>query len=99
MPPYWILRRPDLAGFVRSFTLSTTNNCRDLEEHISLEIVEVDQAFKSAVNALHLTKEEENSWLRELSDSRYCNPDLILALLLLVLLKVERLGLDLDVGY
>lgn len=59
----------------------------------------VDPALKTAVRAWNLFKEEENDWLRKLSDTRECHHDSVLALLLPALLNVERVVLDLETGH
>lgn len=63
------------------------------------EILEVDQVFKTAVNALRLSEEEESYWLRRLGQTQGCHPDLILALLLPALLKVKGVFLAMNVGF
>lgn len=62
------------------------------EEH-SPKTFAVDQAFKTAIKALSLSEEEEKTWLRKISHTHKCRTDLILALLLPTLLKVEELSL------
>ncbi|MCJ1426541.1 hypothetical protein MMC29_004444, partial [Sticta canariensis] len=78
-----VLRRPDLARLVRSLTLQLLP-----ESSEGFELVGVDQVFKTAVKALSLSKEEKNHWLRRLG---FGCKDVNLALLLLALLKVEKL--------
>lgn len=68
------------------------------EEHLSPENINIDQAFKTAVHALYLSKGEEINWLRQLSDVHHCHADLILALLLPALAKVEKLVLYVKIG-
>ncbi|MCJ1267795.1 hypothetical protein MMC22_007681 [Lobaria immixta] len=70
----------------------------ELEEHVRPELFTVDQAFKTAANALSLSKEVERNWLRQLSDTHKCHDDLILMLLCSALPKVEKLVLDLKIG-
>ena len=104
-----LIRRPDLAGLVRHFTYDVrfseehkskeSHNLKDFAEPVSPTTpVNVDQAFKTVVNALSSSKEEANSWLRELSLTHKCHHDALLALLLSVLLKVEKLVLNLEVS-
>lgn len=66
----------------------------DESEEVSAKIAKVDQALKTAVEAWGLPEEEESLWLRHLSHTHINHPDLILALLLPALLKVETLVLD-----
>lgn len=104
-----LIRRPDLAGFVREFALhvqwpvprnpSEESEPKYPKEHIRTKTFKVDQAFKTAVNAWSLSTEEENNWLRQLSDARKCHHDVILPLLLPALLKLEILVLRLIIGY
>ncbi|MCJ1467002.1 hypothetical protein MMC07_005624 [Pseudocyphellaria aurata] len=94
-----LLQRPDLAGLVRNFTLNVEPPRRraeplDLEELERREPVEVDQALRTAVHALSLYREEEELWLRRLSDPCRCYPELVLALLLSALLKLKVLRLN-----
>lgn len=104
-----LIQRSDLAGFVRQFTLHVRPPkiqaafyhpySEELEEHIGSETVEVDQAFRIAVNALALSVEDDTDLLRRLSQISEFHHDLILALLLPALLKVEKLVLDLEPCY
>ena len=64
------------------------------EEEVSAKIAKVDQGLKTAVEAWGLPEEEESLWLRHLSHTHIDHPDLILALLLPALLKVETLVRD-----
>lgn len=66
------------------------------EEFVYPENVKVDQALKNAVKALGLPKQEGKDWLRRLGHNHECHPHMVLALLLSVLLNVEKLVLDLD---
>lgn len=104
-----LLQRPDLARLVRCFTLNvvpprmraeSSPESEDSEHRNELEEVEVlpkavkvDQALRTAVHALSLYKEEEKTWLRRLSDTCRCYPELVLALLLPALLNLEELDL------
>ena len=96
-----LIRRPDLAGLVRHFTLHVarphrSNNgyslCEELEESH-------DQDFAAVTNALSLSDEEKIKCLGQVSHNHKSYHDLILALLLPALLKVERLELNLKIGY
>lgn len=71
----------------------------DSEERISPKIFEVDQAFTTAINALSFSKEEENYLLRRLSQTHRCHHSLIIPLLLPTLLKVEKVVLDVNIGF
>ena len=69
------------------------------KKHANLEIAKIakiDQALKTAVKASSMSKREENNWLRLLSQTYTCHHDVILALLLPALFKLETLVLDLD---
>lgn len=68
------------------------------EVSLSLRIAKIDQTFKTAIKTLSLSEEEENNWLRQLSNTYTCNHDLILALLLPALFKLEKLVLNLKDG-
>ena len=59
--------------------------------------IDPDPAVKTAINAWSLSTEEANDWLSKLSHTYKCHHDAILALLLPVLLKVEKVVLDLEV--
>lgn len=65
----------------------------------AMKLAEVDQAFVMAVKASSLSQEEETKWLRQLSNKRLCNDDMILTLLLPALLKVKTLVLDVKIGF
>ena len=67
------------------------------ETHVNLKTVKVDRAFKTAVKASSLSKEEGNNWLRILSNTHKRHHGLVLALLLPALLKLQKLILDLQV--
>lgn len=59
----------------------------------------LDQAWKAAVNASSVSEEDKNNWLRGLRQTcSCCYHDLILALLLPMLLRVERVMLDMNVS-
>ena len=101
-----LLGRPDLARLVRCFEwrdeslqFEGMEQSEESEERVSSHTVEVDQTFKTAVTALGLPKKEEENWLRQLSHSRKCHPEVILALLLPALLGVEKLVLDLESSF
>ncbi|MCJ1461645.1 hypothetical protein MMC07_000242 [Pseudocyphellaria aurata] len=63
---------------------------------VSSEAVEVDLAFKTAINALSVSKVEADIWLREIDDRGGCHPEVILAFLLPALPNVERLVLSFE---
>ena len=95
-----LIRRQDLAGLVRYFTLhdalASMTEVEYWEERksigdVSPEMVEVDQAFT-------LSKEEKIKWLGQCSHTHRSYHDLILALLLPALLKVEKLVMDFKTG-
>lgn len=113
-----LIRRPDLAGLVRSFDYyedgihsfqcdgcevcegSGDSECSEgpgeFEESggsVRSKTVEVDEVFKAAVNALSLPEMEGKEWLRQLGHTNKGHIDLILALLLPALPKVEELYL------
>ncbi|MCJ1467715.1 hypothetical protein MMC07_006340 [Pseudocyphellaria aurata] len=106
-----MIQRPDLARLVRSFTvhvipvddddasLSLYSRSRIPDEpyEVGSEKVRVgNRVFETAVSALELSREEENAWMQRLrlkNRKRYA--DLMIALLLPALLKVEKLILDL----
>ena len=97
-----LIRRPDLAGLVRHFTLLVALASRieadyyyweehEFEGNVSPKMLEVDQAFT-------LSKEEKIDCLGRFSHTHKAYHDLILALLLPALLKVEKLVVDLKIG-
>lgn len=113
-----LIRRTDLAGFVRHFTFhdegrecmwakeSEDGNFsedleqhEDFEEHVSPKFIEVNQAFKTAVDALSLSKEEEKKWLRGRGHPHRYHYDMVLALLFPALLKLEKLVLNMKVVF
>ena len=107
-----LIRRPDFAGLVRHFMLHVFgpswsvvdqpedfNEPAGLESHVSPELVKVDQVFATAANASSLSIEEKIKCLRQFSPTHKSYYDLILALLLPALLKVEKLVLDLDIEW
>ncbi|MCJ1265879.1 hypothetical protein MMC22_005761 [Lobaria immixta] len=107
-----LIRRPDLAGLVRHFTLHVLgpswrvvdqpeefNEPAALEGRVSPELFKVDQAFATAATASILSIEEKINCLGQFSPTHKSYYDLILALLLPALLKVEKLVLDLDIEW
>ena len=99
-----LIRRPDLAGLVRHFHLSGPRPSRRMEEYspepedpVSPEPVQVDQTFATADNASSLSTEEKINCLEQFSPTHKSHYDLILALLLPALLKVETLVLDVSI--
>lgn len=91
-----LLQRPDLARFVRSFSMHAKYPLVAFGFEPKEFDVHVDQALKIAVKALSLSEDEENSWIGELSPACFCSPDPLLALLLPALPRVQRLDLDFD---
>lgn len=70
-----------------------------LEEYVTPKMVNlVDRAWNTAATT-GLSEEEVNNRLRQLSQTHRCHHDLILALLLPSLLKVEKIVLDLKFGF
>lgn len=103
-----LIGRPDLARLVRYFTLHHVQpldlrmKAEVLEEsgeYLRPKAVQVDQAFKTAVSAMSLSKEEENNWLRKLSSTHEYHYDLILSLLFPALLEIKELVLDLKAWF
>lgn len=105
-----LIRKPDLARHVRNFTLQTVKSKLVLSQssasgdaHHSEESDaitkpgKVDPAFKAAVRAWNLFKEEENDWLTALSEPRECHHGSFLALLLPALPKLEKLVISLGI--
>ena len=96
-----LIRRPDLAGLVRHFTLHVTRfprlsveDSNEYEEHGGFR----DQAFATVVNASSLSVREKIDCLGQFSYSHKSYYDLILTLLLPALLKVQKLVLDLKIA-
>ena len=100
-----LIRRPDLAGHVRHFTLRVLGpeheesfNLPAGPEHLaSPELVKVGRVFATPANASSLSKEEKINSLGQFSPTHRSHYDLILALLLPALLKVEKLVLHVDI--
>lgn len=104
-----LIRKLDLAALVRTFTFCSQrpDEFEDFydsegprepersEEQILPNFVEVDQAFKTVVEASSSSNQEEIEWLRKLSHPHEGDHDLILALLLPTLLNVRQVALDL----
>ena len=95
-----IIRKPDLASLVRSFTLhvaqppsSRVKYTEELEEPDASH----DQIIVSAMNASSLSSEEKVKCLGHFSHTHRCHYDLVRALLLPALLKVEKLVLDVKI--
>ena len=104
-----LIQRPDLAGLVRHFTLQTAEPSEEKaecsgepaepEDRVSPELVKVDRPVVTAANASSLSTEEKISGLGQFRPTHVSYYDLILALLLPALLKVEKMVLDLDPWY
>ncbi|MCJ1266998.1 hypothetical protein MMC22_006883 [Lobaria immixta] len=92
-----LIRRPDLAGLVRHFTVRITRTHPleaeywEAETHVRPNLVNLDQAFK-------FSQEEKINCLGQFSRTHQSHHDFILALLLPALLKVENLVIDVDNG-
>ena len=93
-----LLRRPDLARFVRHFTFRKTINdgfeSRHADQHGRRpKTVEVDDIFKEAIKRLSCSTEEETQWLNHVSWIDH--EDAVATLLLPTLVQLERLDLKL----
>lgn len=69
------------------------------EGNVTPKAVEVDLAFKTAINAWSVKKDEADVWLSELDNNGDCHPDVILAFLLPALPKLERLVLPFELYF
>ncbi|KAK4996658.1 hypothetical protein LTR66_003771 [Elasticomyces elasticus] len=67
------------------------------ESEEQLPLTEPEEEFKAAVKASSLTYDEEQSWLRHLSDPR--NEDALIGLLLPTLTRLEKLDVMIGRGY
>ena len=92
-----LIRRPDLAGLVRHFTVRIRRTpppeaeyC-EAEKDVRPNLVNLDQAFT-------FSQEEKTNCLGQFSRTHQSHHDFILALLLPALLKVENLVIDVDNG-
>lgn len=73
---------------------------KESDGHASARIGKGAQAFKTAVSAWNLSKEEQIDWLEQLTCPRsWCHHDSVLALLLPALPKVKNVVLDLKFGH
>lgn len=72
---------------------------KEPEEKPRVTTVEVDQAFKTAVNDSSYGQEEEITWVGKFKFSHICHHDSTLALLLPTLLKVQKLDIRLRSGF
>ncbi|MCJ1271633.1 hypothetical protein MMC22_011537 [Lobaria immixta] len=92
-----LIRRPDLAGLVRHFTVRIRRTSPPEAEYCEAEtdvrpnLVNLDQAFT-------FSQEEKTNCLGQFSRTHRSHHDFILALLLPALLKVENLVIDVDNG-
>ncbi|MCJ1265476.1 hypothetical protein MMC22_005354 [Lobaria immixta] len=91
-----LIRRPDLAGLVRQFTLRVTERFKRVA---FFDQESVKRASTTITSALSLSSEEKINCIRRFSPTHNSHYDLILALLLPALLKVEKLVLDLDIAW
>lgn len=67
------------------------------EEHESVKIFGIDQVLTTAVHASSVSKAEEDRWLTDLNlFHKHHRHDIILALLLPALLKVEKLDITMS---
>ena len=81
---------------VRHFTLHVT----ELSGRVAFYAEEsVEDAFTAITSALNLSNEEKINCMGQFGPTHKSHYDLILALLLPALLKVEKLVLDLDIGW
>ncbi|MCJ1466743.1 hypothetical protein MMC07_005363 [Pseudocyphellaria aurata] len=96
-----VLRSPHLAGLVRHFKFhdlpfSGVPGRFPAAPHIKADR---DDAFKTAIRASSLSKQEEMIWLRLLFNHPWkCPQDAVVALILPTLLKVEKLVLHMTIG-
>ena len=104
-----LIRRPDLVGLVRHFKIATPpimteysagfEDTPEPEEPVSLKLVRADWTFATVTNASSLSTEEKINCLGQFSPSHRSYYDLVLALLLPTLLKVETLVLDVSIRW
>ncbi|MCJ1465893.1 hypothetical protein MMC07_004512 [Pseudocyphellaria aurata] len=88
-----LLRRPDLADRVKEFTLLVADYNLEPAE------CEVDETLRTAVSASGYSENDQAIMLTRLGDARSCCHDVILALLLPVLIKVETVVLQYPVKF
>ncbi|MCJ1470253.1 hypothetical protein MMC07_008898 [Pseudocyphellaria aurata] len=99
-----LIRRQDLARLVRHFTFRQTREYEvsgpGPEQDVPVESVEIEglQDYTTAVNASSLSTEEHSDWLRSLSH-KYNYHVSTLALILPLLLRVEKLDLGLQTEF
>lgn len=108
---FLLLGKSDLARLVRHFTLHVLRSeieyeCFDpfhayekSETPISPKSINAYQRFITAETAWASAEREGNNLLSQLSHAPECHYEVILALLLPALLKVETLRLDMDIFY
>lgn len=111
---FLLLRKPDLAGLVRSFTLHVLKfesadpeieysdrfgDCEESETPISPKSINANQHFMTTETAWEFAEREGNNLPSQLSHAPECHYDIILALLLPALIKVETLWLDMDIHF
>ena len=90
-----LIRRPDLAGLVRHFEISSPPmTTEEFEGEFR-----GDRTFTTPTYALSLSTEEKINCLRQFPLSHRSYYDIVLALLLPALLKVETLALDVGIPW
>ncbi|MCJ1470287.1 hypothetical protein MMC07_008932 [Pseudocyphellaria aurata] len=99
-----LMQRPELARLVRNFTLRVVGPDKSVElpssdESVYPHSVPVDETLETAINAWGLSTESKTEWRRILSRAHLVHLDLVLALLLPGLPKLERLVLNLETNY
>ncbi|MCJ1269799.1 hypothetical protein MMC22_009692 [Lobaria immixta] len=96
-----LIRRPDLAGHVRHFSLHVARppvTKEEYSEELKEPVKSDDRVFTTAVHGSSVSEEKKISWLEQFGHTHKSHHDLILALLLPALLKVETLVLDLEMS-
>lgn len=93
-----LIRKPDLARLVRDFTLHVVRMTKaKIPDRLDRE--SPDPAFVAAFEDSSLSKDEKVKFLGQFSHAHRSHHDLILAVLLPALLRLERLVLDLKISY
>lgn len=94
-----LIGRPAFAGLVRHFTLLVSEYSAGECGGPEPAECQVDEAFKTAVSTSGFSEKDQRILLANLADSRNCCHDVILALLLPALVKVECLVLQCPVPF
>ena len=92
-----LIRRPDLAELVGGFTLRVVRMKR-AKNSDELDEESYDPAFVTAFEDSSLSKDEKVKFLGQFSHAHRSHHDIILAVLLPALLKLEKLVLDLKIS-